>query len=205
VCAFTLVELLVVIAIIGILIALLLSAVQAAREAARRMQCTNHLKQIGLAIHNFHDSRKGLPPAGLDEAGNAAGRSGFSGFALLLPYMEQSALGELVTVIREGVVVGRSSENWWAPQSWVPSHLSPTAEQKNGFASVSFMKCPTRRAPGAVARTPDDGGTTYWVIRGPRGDYAMVTAFNDEGGGKAQCFFNCTMGLGHGTPSKCCR
>ena len=83
---FTLVELLVVIAIIGILIALLLPAVQAAREAARRTQCTNNLKQIGLAMHNFHDSRQGIPPSYLNGVGFT------TWLVLIMPCLEQTAL-----------------------------------------------------------------------------------------------------------------
>ena len=93
---FTLVELLVVIAIIGILIALLLPAVQAAREAARRSQCTNNLKQMGIALHNYHDSLKSFPPGGIWWT-NATGDANWplnrgSMLAHILPFVEQQAL-----------------------------------------------------------------------------------------------------------------
>jgi prepilin-type N-terminal cleavage/methylation domain-containing protein/prepilin-type processing-associated H-X9-DG protein len=92
--AFTLVELLVVIAIIGVLVALLLPAVQAARESARRMQCSNNLKQIGLGLHNYHDSLLTLPSGALwvsSAAPNNAQNRG-SILLLLLPFIEQKNL-----------------------------------------------------------------------------------------------------------------
>ena len=86
---FTLVELLVVIAIIGILIALLLPAVQAAREAARRMHCTNNLKQIGVALHAYHNAVGTFPMGGITE-GSCCGTKSMSNWAIaILPYMEQ--------------------------------------------------------------------------------------------------------------------
>src|SRR6185295_4415493 len=81
--AFTLVELLVVIAIIGVLVALLLPAVQAAREAARRMTCSNHLRQLGLALQNYHDTYNALPPA------RHAGGVNICWLVRILPYIEQ--------------------------------------------------------------------------------------------------------------------
>jgi prepilin-type N-terminal cleavage/methylation domain-containing protein/prepilin-type processing-associated H-X9-DG protein len=98
-CAFTLVELLVVIAIIGILVGLLLPAVQAAREAARRMSCHNNLKQIGLAIHNYHDTFGRLPPAWIaadpaTKLPNWHGEPGWGWAARILPFLEQTSVSE---------------------------------------------------------------------------------------------------------------
>ena len=94
--AFTLVELLVVIAIIGILVALLLPAIQAAREAARRSQCMNNMRQIGIALHNHVTAKRKLPSGGEGTNWQTFG-TGFdlnSTFTQLLPYMEETAIAD---------------------------------------------------------------------------------------------------------------
>ena len=90
--AFTLVELLVVIAIIGILVSLLLPAVQSAREAARRTQCINNLKQIGLALHNYHSALQAFPAGNITEGPCCSTRSKISWGISILPYLEQGPL-----------------------------------------------------------------------------------------------------------------
>lgn len=95
---FTLIELLVVIAIIAVLIALLLPAVQQAREAARRSQCQNNLKQLGLALHNYHDIHNTFPPEGIWGLGSAGSMQprNYSWIAMILPQMEQSGLYDAI-------------------------------------------------------------------------------------------------------------
>jgi prepilin-type N-terminal cleavage/methylation domain-containing protein/prepilin-type processing-associated H-X9-DG protein len=92
---FTLIELLVVIAIIAVLIGLLLPAVQNAREAARRTQCRNNLKQIGIALHNYHEQASVFPPGRLNTTKDGQAHA-FSAYAHLLPHLEQSVLYEMI-------------------------------------------------------------------------------------------------------------
>lgn len=108
--AFTLVELLVVIAIIGVLVGLLLPAVQAARESARRMQCSNNLKQMGLALHNYESAYRAFPPgcisrvtgpwSGVANDGVPEAGPGWSLFAMMLPQLEQPGLYETINFTR---------------------------------------------------------------------------------------------------------
>jgi len=180
--AFTLVELLVVIAIIGMLIALLLPAVQAAREAARRMQCSNNLKQIGLAIHTYHDARNGLPPSITHEL-----RAGF--WTYLYSYIEKQALHEIITrgpahtfhqnldtcVVGNHDVWGYLGQNWWngIPSTGVYANDGITAEERKGLSSVSTYLCPSRRS-GTQESTGTGPGEPANLVPGPVGCYAFV-------------------------------
>ncbi len=167
---FTLVELLVVIAIIGVLIALLLPAVQAAREAARRMQCTNHLKQIGLAIHNFHDTRGGVPPI-------ATGPSRMTLFPVIFPFAEQQALYDMIvskTYTGQPTPDGEVGEKVAGdPLAGTNFWNSCTDEEKDGLGSVSYMRCPSRREAGPLI-TPMMNDRSSEPHYGPQGDYAAV-------------------------------
>ena len=158
--AFTLVELLVVIAIIGLLVALLLPAIQAAREAARRTECINNLKQIGLALHSYHDSLGSFPPGRMScdgwTGGPCAGKTwirkpGTSGFVMLLPYLEHQALYDLFGGFELGAVYPTSGPAGWRtaevdqamktrPDVYVcPSDVSGKTRGSDATSSYAFV------------------------------------------------------------------
>jgi prepilin-type N-terminal cleavage/methylation domain-containing protein len=152
---FTLVELLVVIAIIGVLVALLLPAVQAAREAARRGQCQNHLRQVGIAAHNYHDTMRSLPPG--DQQPNRA-----SAICRLLPFLEQS---------------NKYQQFDWSVD--IHTHANNTEARKQ---DVKVFLCPSDQSPGRffVGAEPM-GRSNYLSNLGRRGwfrDTGGVFFFN---------------------------
>jgi prepilin-type N-terminal cleavage/methylation domain-containing protein len=142
--AFTLIELLVVIAIVAVLIALLLPAVQAAREAARRSQCTNDLKQIGIALHNYHDALGSLPWGLGPEVIPRRGPIGqfWSALALMLPYLEQQPLHDAINFDME---------------CWYSEPVNSTAR----YARIGLFLCPTDLDRVAQATGPTNYAANF--------------------------------------------
>jgi prepilin-type N-terminal cleavage/methylation domain-containing protein len=120
--AFTLVELLVVIAIIGMLVALLLPAVQQAREAARRSNCSGHLRQIGLALHTYHDVNKSFPPGSIFFGTCCADESYTSWPISILPFLEQGNLHDRY----DHNVTNESGNNRFVREQFVPTYVCPS-------------------------------------------------------------------------------
>ena len=169
---FTLVELLVVIAIIGVLIALLLPAVQAAREAARRAQCSNNLKQVGLAIHNFHDVHQALPPSNFYDGNHV------TLWVFIYPFIEQQSLWEFFSrdekiydsgseLLKPGKKLYHAGDLW----HW-PAPTGYSDEMRNAMGSIGMYHCPARRGGGVHISSMGD--FSLGSISGPQIDYAFV-------------------------------
>lgn len=152
--AFTLIELLVVIAIIAVLVALILPAVQMAREAARRTQCVNNLKQIGLAINNYHSALGVFPPGRTRSILDGQGHC-FGALAQLLPYVDQAPIYNAINFLHSA---DRGFENATSRATIIESFICPTDFFKilrSGSGPTSYMMCtgtiyPIARSDGVL-------------------------------------------------------
>jgi prepilin-type N-terminal cleavage/methylation domain-containing protein len=160
---FTLVELLVVIAIIGTLVGLLLPAVQAAREAARMASCKNNLKQMGVAVHNFLDARKGFPPLATGRESNGQNYAGITFWGLIMPYCEEMAA--VANVTWDEAVANDTRWGWNAARNanWLAFSTS----------YPRYMICPTR---GFRTTFSNSASQKY-----PASDYGLITLFGQNG------------------------
>ena len=145
---FTLVELLVVIAIIGILIALLLPAVQAAREAARRSQCANNLKQIGLGMHNFHDTLNRLPPITIYDDDD------YGWGTYILPYVEQAPLFERIDPETKNKLLEPFSDTGSSKARAAGNRSRWQCRQGIEGSVLKMYTCPSSQIPPIYAGTP---------------------------------------------------
>jgi prepilin-type N-terminal cleavage/methylation domain-containing protein/prepilin-type processing-associated H-X9-DG protein len=178
---FTLVELLVVIAIIGVLVALLLPAVQAAREAARRMQCGNNLKQIGLALHNYHDSQKSMPMAYFV---HIEGRQfNIQPWAvMILPYLEQQPLYDNYNMnyapVDQAGPIGQANIN--IVRTKLPVFVCPSAP--GGVNREYNGAIPANAVPTLPALTWRAAPSDYCVSTGVRSTFANIAYAGRAGG-----------------------
>lgn len=174
---FTLIELLVVIAIIAILIALLLPAVQQAREAARRTQCRNNLKQLGLALYNYHDTHRVFPMMSGNTNGPGGQRQG--SFVGMLPYLDQAPLANLIST--GGTAAGVNGTTNYLGDSFVPWDEN----HRGVIAKIPGMLCPS---DGDTTVEGNEGDNNYATCRGDT-VWDHTPQWNGNGGRGLRGFF----------------
>ena len=158
---FTLIELLVVIAIIGVLIALLLPAVQMAREAARAAKCKNNLKQIGLALHNYHDIHASFPPGTVRRIANPPGNwatSLLTWMPRILPHLDHKSVFDKIDWEQEPGSQGANADLIAIPMAGFRCPSDPGVGMRENFAPTNYVACvSTERSPWPSASWDDEG------------------------------------------------